>query len=59
MAAALCEKLLNDGTFLSIVEADLETGQHRNPTDNISFFTDAFSIATSRLGPNWKKADFR
>jgi len=40
--AAVCEKLLNDTTFLSIVEVDLETGQHRNPTDNISFFTDAF-----------------
>ncbi len=40
--AAVCENLLNDTTFLSIVEVDLETGQHRNPTDNISFFTDAF-----------------
>lgn len=40
--AAVCEKLLNDATFLSIVEVDLESGQHRNPTDNISFFTDAF-----------------
>jgi ubiquinone/menaquinone biosynthesis C-methylase UbiE len=26
--AAVCEKLLNDTTFLSIVEVDLETGQH-------------------------------
>jgi ubiquinone/menaquinone biosynthesis C-methylase UbiE len=42
LIAALCEGLLHDATFLSIVEADLETGQHRNPTDNISFFTDAF-----------------
>jgi ubiquinone/menaquinone biosynthesis C-methylase UbiE len=40
--AAVCEKLLNDATFLSIIEVDLDTGQHRNPTDNISFFTDAF-----------------
>jgi len=40
--AAVCESLLSDPTFVSIVEADLETGQHRNPTDNISFFTDAF-----------------
>lgn len=40
--AALCEGLLNDKTFVSIVEADLRSGQHRNPTDNISFFTDAF-----------------
>jgi len=42
LIAALCEGLLSDPTFVSIVEADLETGQHRNPTDNISFFTDAF-----------------
>ena len=42
LIAALCEGLLHDATFVSIVEADLETGQHRNPTDNISFFTDAF-----------------
>jgi len=40
--AAVCEGLLDDPTFLPIVEADLETGQHRNPTDNISFFTDAY-----------------
>jgi len=40
--AAVCENLLNDPLFVSIVNADLETGQHRNPTDNISFFTDAF-----------------
>jgi len=42
LIASLCEGLLHDPTFISIVEADLETGQHRNPTDNISFFTDAF-----------------
>ena len=40
--AAVCEGLLHDATFVSIVGADLETGQHRNPTDNIAFFTDAF-----------------
>lgn len=27
---------------MPIVEADLRCGHHRNPTDNISFFTDAF-----------------
>jgi ubiquinone/menaquinone biosynthesis C-methylase UbiE len=40
--AALCEGRLNDKTFVPIVEADLRSGHHRNPTDNISFFTDAF-----------------
>jgi hypothetical protein len=27
---------------LRIVAGDLETGQHRNPTDNIFYFTDAY-----------------
>jgi len=40
--AALSEGRLTDETFVPIVEADLRSGHHRNPTDNISFFTDAF-----------------
>lgn len=28
--------------FFSIVKADIETGQHRNPTDDITYFTDTF-----------------
>jgi hypothetical protein len=39
---ALCHNLLGDRAFLSIVEADILTGQHRNPTDDILYFTDAF-----------------
>lgn len=42
LADALSRDLLGDGAFLSIVEADIETGQHRNPTDDISYFTDTF-----------------
>jgi ubiquinone/menaquinone biosynthesis C-methylase UbiE len=39
---ALSRDLLGDTAFLSIVEEDIETGQHRNPTDDISYFTDTF-----------------
>jgi ubiquinone/menaquinone biosynthesis C-methylase UbiE len=39
---ALSRDLLGDAAFLSIVKTDLETGQHRNPTDDISYFTDTF-----------------
>ena len=38
---ALSRDLLGDAAFLSIVKTDLETGQHRNPTDDISYFTDS------------------
>ena len=39
---ALSRDLLGDAAFLSIVKTDIETGQHRNPTDDISYFTDTF-----------------
>lgn len=39
---ALSRDLLGDAAFLSIVKTDLETGQHGNPTDDISYFTDTF-----------------
>ena len=34
--------LLADQVFRDIVSADLETGQHRNPTDDPEYFTTAF-----------------
>ena len=33
---ALCHALVADSAFLSIVEVDIRTGQHRNPTEKIS-----------------------
>jgi len=39
---ALSHDMLGDTEFVSIVEADLLTGQHRNPTENIFYFTDAY-----------------
>ncbi len=42
LADALGRDLLGDAAFVSIVETDIQTGQHRNPTDDISYFTDTF-----------------
>jgi len=42
LADALSRDLLGDATFVSIIENDIRTGQHRNPTDDISYFTDTF-----------------
>jgi ubiquinone/menaquinone biosynthesis C-methylase UbiE len=42
LADALSRDLLGDAAFLSIVETDIQTGQHRNSTDDISYFTDTF-----------------
>jgi SAM-dependent methyltransferase len=42
VAGAISCDLLGDAAFASIIENDIRTGQHRNPTDDISYFTDAF-----------------
>jgi ubiquinone/menaquinone biosynthesis C-methylase UbiE len=34
--------VIRDPAFASIVEADLETGQHRNTTDRVDYFTTAY-----------------
>lgn len=34
--------LIRDPRFVSIVEQDLKTGQHRNDTENLDYFTTAF-----------------
>lgn len=38
----LFRRLIDDPAFMPILEADLKTGQHRNPTDNPEYFTTAF-----------------
>ncbi len=38
----LAEGFINDPRFASIVEQDLASGQHRNPTNDPNFFTTAF-----------------
>jgi SAM-dependent methyltransferase len=38
----LARELLTDAAFSSIVEQDLRTGQHRNPTGRADYFTTAY-----------------
>lgn len=42
LLAGLLDDLLGDPAFAAIVEADLASGQHRNPTDRPEYFTTAF-----------------
>jgi len=55
---ALCHGSLNDTSFQSIVEADIETGQHRNLTDNILYFTDAFFHRRAEIRTEMEAAGF-
>jgi ubiquinone/menaquinone biosynthesis C-methylase UbiE len=38
----LARELLTDPDFLRIVKQDLRTGQHRNPTERVDYFTTAY-----------------
>ncbi len=38
--------------FAPILDRDLAEGQHRNPTNNLTYFTDAFSIVRKSLPTN-------
>ena len=55
---ALCYGLLDDPAFLSIVEADIGTGQHRNPTNEILYFTDAFFHRRDEIRTEMEEAGF-
>jgi len=55
---ALCHGSLNDISFQSIVEADIETGQHRNSTDNILYFTDAYFHRRAEIRSEMEEAGF-
>jgi len=55
---ALCHDLFGDPTFLSIVEADMETGQHRNPTEEILYFTDAYFHRREEIRAEMEAAGF-
>jgi ubiquinone/menaquinone biosynthesis C-methylase UbiE len=55
---ALCHDLLGDPAFLSIVEADIGTGQHRNPTNEILYFTDAFFHQRAEIRTEMEDAGF-
>ena len=55
---ALCHDLLGDPAFLSIVEADIGTGRHRNPTNEILYFTDAFFHRRAEIRTEMEDAGF-
>jgi len=50
--------LIKDSIFFNIIKQDLTDGQHRNPTENIFYFTDAFFHLPSELKKEIKDAGF-
>ena len=44
---------------MDIVQNDLETGYHRNPTEDLNYFTDAHLHRPEELGPEVVEAGFR
>lgn len=48
-----------DPQFVKIVEQDLRTGRHRNPTDNLAYFTDAFFRRPEELRAEIEAAGFK
>lgn len=52
------EGYMNDPEFLPIAEQDLINGQHRNPTDDLFYFTDAFFHHPDELKGEIVKAGF-
>lgn len=56
--SGLSEDLLDDPQFLQIARGDLTDGQHRNPTDNIMYFTDAYFHRADELEMEIKEAGF-
>lgn len=50
---------LSDSAFRDIVQDDLETGYHRNPTDNLAYCTDAYFHRPEELRYELVKAGFQ
>ena len=50
---------LGDSIYRSIVQNDLETGYHRNPTENLEFFTDAYLHRPEELSSEVVEAGFQ
>ncbi len=53
---AVINGLLDDREFIEIVRRDLASGQHRNPTANLAYFTDAYFHAPGELEREVRKA---
>ncbi len=50
--------LIRDPRFVSIVDEDLKTGQHRNDTENLEYFTTAFFHHADELKAELKEGGF-
>jgi ubiquinone/menaquinone biosynthesis C-methylase UbiE len=55
----LVRGLLNDPEFMHIVQRDLANGQHRNPTNKLSYFTTAFFHHPEELAAEVTEAGFQ
>lgn len=55
---SLTHGFFDDPDFSSIVERDLEDGQHRNPTSNPLYFTDAYFHRPGELSRDFLAAGF-
>jgi ubiquinone/menaquinone biosynthesis C-methylase UbiE len=56
---SLSSGFFEDPAFAPIVERDLEDGQHRNPTDNPVYFTDAYLHKPGQLSRDLLAAGFQ
>ena len=54
-----CKDRLRNSVSRNIVKNDLETGYHRNPTDNLEFFTDAYLHRPRELNSELIEAGFQ
>lgn len=55
----LMNEFIRDPAFIKIVRRDLKDGQHRNPTANLVYFTDAFFHRPDELRQEIEQAGFR
>lgn len=56
---SLTHGFFDDPQFATILERDLENGQHRNPTSNPLYFTDAYFHRPGELSREFLAAGFR
>jgi ubiquinone/menaquinone biosynthesis C-methylase UbiE len=54
----VARNLFSDERFMQIVERDMETGQHRNPTDRLDYFTTAYFHRPEELRAEMAEAGF-
>ena len=54
-----CKDRLGNSVSRNIVHSDLETGYHRNPTEDLNYFTDAYLHRPEELGAEVVEAGFQ